>query len=179
MAAKKLAHVTISITTLDHSISRHMEPRTSAPMRRLLAVQRLSQAGIPVNVNVAPVIPFLTDSELESIMEAAAKAGAISAFYNLVRLPWEVKDIFRAWLEAHFPLKAAHVMSRIHEMRGGRDNDPNFGTRMTGTGLFAELLRQRYEKALKRFGLNEREGDFELDCSLFEPPERHGQQRLF
>jgi DNA repair photolyase len=179
MAAKKLVNVTISITTLDHSISRHMEPRTSAPLRRLLAVKRLNEAGIPVNVNVAPVIPFLTDHELEPIMEAAAEAGARSAFYNLVRLPWEVKDIFRAWLEAHFPLKAAHVMSRIHEMREGRDNDPNFGTRMTGTGLFAELLRQRYEKALKRFGLDAREVDFELDCSLFKPPERHGQQRLF
>src|SRR4051812_24912320 len=179
MAAKKLVNVTISITTLDHSISRHMEPRTSAPARRLLAVRRLSEAGIPVNVNVAPVIPFLTDHELEPIMEAAAQHGARSAFYNLVRLPWEVKDIFRAWLEAHFPLKAAHVMSRIHEMREGRDNDPNFGTRMTGTGLFAELLRQRYEKALKRFGLDQREQDFELDCTLFRPPARNGQQSLF
>ena len=178
MAAKRLAHVTISITTLDHEISRHMEPRTSAPARRLLAVKRLSEAGIPVNVNVAPVIPFLTDHELESIMEAAVAAGAYSAFYNLVRLPWEVKDIFRAWLEAHFPLKAAHVMSRIHEMREGRDHDPNFGTRMTGTGLFAELLRQRYEKACKRFGLDERE-EPELDTSLFVPPSLHGQQTLF
>ena len=178
MAEKHLAHVTFSITTLDHSISRHMEPRTSAPARRLLAVTRLSQAGIPVNVNIAPVIPFLTDHELESIMEAAVKAGATSAFYNLVRLPWEVKDIFRAWLEAHFPLKAAHVMSRIHEMREGRDNDPNFGTRMTGTGLFAELLRQRYEKACKRFGIDQRE-DLPLDCSLFVPPSLHGQKTLF
>jgi DNA repair photolyase len=179
MAAMKLAHVTISITTLDHDVSRYMEPRTSAPTRRLLAVKRLSEAGIPVNVNVAPVIPFLTDHELENIMEAAAQHGARSAFYNLVRLPWEVKDIFRAWLEAHFPLKAAHVMSRIHEMREGRDNDPSFGTRMTGTGLFAELLRQRYEKALKRFGLNEREGDFDLDTTLFRPPSTNGQQALF
>jgi DNA repair photolyase len=179
MAAKKLVNVTISITTLNQDITRYMEPRTSAPARRLLAVKRLSEAGIPVNVNVAPVIPFLTDSELENIMEAAAQHGAKSAFYNLVRLPWEVKDIFRAWLETHFPLKAAHVMSRIHEMREGRDNDPDFGTRMTGTGLLAELLRQRYEKALKRFGLNEREGDFELDCTLFRPPGRNGQGSLF
>ncbi len=148
-------------------------------MRRLLAVKRLSEAGIPVNVNIAPVIPFLTDHELENIMEAAAQNGARSAFYNLVRLPWEVKDIFRALLEAHFPLKAAHIMSRIHEMRQGRDNDPNFGTRMTGTGLLAELLRQRYEKALKRFGLNEREGDFELDCTIFERPSPKGQGKLF
>ena len=149
------------------------------PARRLLAVKRLSEAGIPVNVNVCPVIPFLTDSELEPIMEAAAANGAKSAGYSLVRLPWEVKDIFRAWLEAHFPLKAAHVMSRIHQMREGRDNDPNFGTRMTGTGLFAELLRQRYDKALKRFGLEGRDSDFELDCSLFVPPALHGQKTLF
>jgi len=179
MAARRLVNVTISITTLEQDITRYMEPRTSAPLRRLLAVKRLSEAGIPVNVNIAPVIPFLTDHELENIMEASARHGARSAFYNLVRLPWEVKDIFRAWLEAHFPLKAAHVMSRIHEMREGRDNDPNFGTRMTGTGLFAELLRQRYQKALKRFGLNEREGDFELDTTLFRPPERNGQASLF
>jgi DNA repair photolyase len=178
MAAKNLVHVTISITTLDHNVSRYMEPRTSAPTRRLLAVKRLTEAGIPVNVNIAPVVPFLTDHELENIMEAAAANGAVSAFYNLVRLPWEVKDIFRAWLEEHFPLKAAHVMSRIHEMREGRDNDPNFGTRMTGTGLFAELLRQRYEKACKRFGLDRRE-ERPLDCSLFKPPSRHGQQSLF
>ena len=179
MAAKKLVNVTLSITTLDQDITRFMEPRTSAPMRRLLAVKRLSEAGIPVNVNVAPVIPFLTDHELENIMEASAQNGAKSAFYNLVRLPWEVKDIFRAVLEARFPLKAAHIMARIHEMREGRDNDPNFGTRMTGTGLFAELLRQRYEKALKRFGLNEREGDFELDCTIFKRPGRNGQASLF
>ncbi len=178
MAEKKLVSVTLSVTTLDHGISRYMEPRTSAPARRLLAIERLSKAGIPVNVNVAPVIPFLTDSELEPIMEAAAKAGATSAGYVLVRLPWEVKDIFRAWLEAHFPLKAAHVMARIHEMREGRDNDPNFGTRMSGTGLFAELLAQRFEKATRRFGLEGIPG-FELDCSLFVPPALHGQASLF
>jgi DNA repair photolyase len=178
MAKKNLVAVTLSITTLDHEISRHMEPRTTAPARRLLAVKRLSEAGIPVNVNIAPVVPFLTDHELEPIMEAAVQHGATSAFYNLVRLPWEVKDIFRAWLEEHFPLKAAHVMSRIHEMREGRDNDPNFGTRMTGTGLFAELLKQRYQKACKRLGLDQRE-EPPLDCSLFRPPSRHGQQSLF
>jgi DNA repair photolyase len=177
MAEKNLVSVTISITTLDAGITRYMEPRASAPARRLLAVERLTKAGVPVNVNVCPVIPFLTDSELEPIMEAAAKAGAKSAGYNLVRLPWEVKDIFRAWLEEHFPLKAAHVMSRIHEMREGRDNDPNFGTRMTGTGLFAELLRQRYDKASKRFGLDG--WNFEFDCSRFRRPELGGQASLF
>ena len=179
MAKERLVNVTLSITTLDQDISRHMEPRTSAPARRLLAVRRLSEAGIPVNVNVAPVIPFLTDSELEPILEASSKAGALSAGYVLVRLPWEVKDVFRAWLEEHFPLKAAHVMARIHEMREGRDNDPQVGTRMTGTGLFAELLRQRFDKACKRFGLNERESVFDLDTSLFRRPDLHGQSSLF
>lgn len=180
MAQRRLASVTLSVTTLDHGISRHMEPRTSAPARRLLAIERLSKAGIPVNVHVAPVIPFLTDSELEPILEAAAKAGATTAGYILVRLPWEVKDIFRAWLEAHFPLKAAHVMARIHEMRDGRDNDPNFGTRMTGEGLFAELLRQRFDKACARFGLVSGGDRFDvLDTTLFVPPSLHGQASLF
>ena len=178
MARDNLVSVTISVTTLDASISRHMEPRTSAPARRLLAIERLSNAGIPVSVNVAPVIPFLTDAELEPILEAAKAAGASSAGYVLVRLPWEVKDIFRAWLDEHFPLKAAHVMSRVHQMRGGRDNDPNFGTRMTGQGLFAELLSQRFDKACKRLGLDERMG-FDLDCSRFRPPALDGQQTLF
>lgn len=178
MAAEKLVCATLSITTLSNEISRHMEPRTSAPGRRLKAVERLAAAGIPVNVNVAPVVPFLTDSELEPILEAAAKAGARNAGYVLMRLPWEVKDIFRAWLEAHFPLKAAHVMSRVHDMRGGRDNDPNFGTRMVGQGLFAELLRQRFEKACKRFGLNQ-DDIFELDTTKFRPPSLHGQGSLF
>jgi DNA repair photolyase len=178
MASEGLASVAISITTLDHSISRHMEPRASAPARRLLAIRRLAEAGIPTYVNVAPVIPFLTDSELESILEAAAQAGARGAGYILMRLPWEVKDIFKAWLEAHFPLKAAHVMSRVHQMRGGRDNDPNFGSRMKGQGLFAELLAQRFHKAIERFGLN-REPRYQLDTTRFRPPGPKGQATLF
>jgi DNA repair photolyase len=177
MAKKNLTAVTMSITTLDHSLSMKLEPRTSAPVRRLLAVKRLSEAGIPVNVNIAPVIPFLTDSELESIMEAAAANGAVSAFYNLVRLPWEVKPIFKEWLEKHFPLKAEHVMSRIRDMRDGRENDPNFGSRMTGEGTLAELLRLRFKKAVKKYGLDKEIHD--LDCSLFVPPQRHGQGSLF
>lgn len=178
MAKENLVTATLSVTTLDAGITRYMEPRTSAPARRLKAIERLSAAGIPVSVNVAPVIPFLTDSELEAILEASAKAGARGAAYVLLRLPWEVKDIFRAWLEAHFPLKAAHVMSRVHEMRGGRDNDPQFGTRMTGQGLWADLLRQRFEKARKRFGLD-RDDLFELDTTRFRPPSLHGQGSLF
>jgi len=179
MARKNLVSTTISITTLDHQISRYMEPRASAPARRLVAIERLSAAGIPVNVNVAPVIPFLTDSELESILEASAKAGATSAAYTLLRLPWEVKDIVRAWLEERFPLKAAHVMSRVHDMREGRDNDPNFGSRMKGTGMFAELLNQRFHKACARLGLNKRESAFDLDTTQFRPPGPKGQGSLF
>ena len=177
MAKQNLVAVTLSITTLDHHLSMKMEPRTSAPARRLLAIKRLSEAGIPVNVNVAPVIPFLTDSELEPIMEAAAQNGAVSAGYTLVRLPWEVRPIFKEWLEKHFPLKAEHVMSRIRDMRDGRENDPNFHSRMVGTGTLAELLAQRFRKAVKRFGLDKE--IYELDCTLFVPPSRGGQGSLF
>ncbi len=177
MARKNLVSVTLSITTLDSKITMKMEPRTSAPARRLEAVRRLSEAGIPVNVNVAPVIPFLTDSELKSILEASAKAGAVSAGYVLIRLPWEVRPIFKEWLEKNFPLKAEHVMSRIRDMRDGRENDPNFGSRMVGKGTLAELLSQRFRKAVTRFGLDR---DFrELDCSLFVPPSLNGQKTLF
>ena len=177
MAAKRLAEVCFSITTLDHEISRRMEPRTSAPARRLEAVRRLSEAGIPVSVNVAPVIPFLTDSELEPILEAAAKAGATGAGYILVRLPWEVRPIFKEWLEKHFPLKAEHVMSRIREMRDGRENDPEFHSRMVGKGTLADLLAQRFQKAIRRFGLDRPGHD--LDTSLFRPPSPAGQKTLF
>jgi DNA repair photolyase len=177
MAKKRLVWATLSIITLDHRLSMKLEPRTSAPARRLTAVKRLSEAGIPVSVNVAPVIPFLTDSELESILEAAASSGAISAGYTLVRLPWEVRPIFKEWLEKHFPLKAEHVMSRIRDMRGGRENDPNFGSRMKGQGAFAELLSQRFRKATQRFGLDK--PSYDLDCNLFVPPSLSGQARLF
>ncbi|MFZ3323752.1 MAG: PA0069 family radical SAM protein [Usitatibacter sp.] len=177
LANKGLAAVAISITTLDHEISRRMEPRTSAPARRLLAIKRLSEAGIPVSVNVAPVIPFLTDSELEAILEASVANGAISAGYILVRLPWEVRPIFKEWLEKHFPLKAEHVMSRIRDMRDGRENDPNFGSRMKGQGTLAELLAQRFKKAAHRLGLDKR--SYELNTALFTPPALHGQKTLF
>jgi DNA repair photolyase len=178
LARDGLVYTTISVVTLDHGISRYLEPRASAPRRRLLAIERLAQAGIPVSVNVAPVIPFLTDAELEPILEACAAAGAHAAAYTLLRLPWEVKDVFRAWLEERFPLKAAHVMSRVHDMRGGRDNDPGFGSRMKGQGQFAELLGQRFEKAVARYGLDRR-ADFALDCSRFRPPSPRGQATLF
>jgi DNA repair photolyase len=178
MAKEGLVHATLSVTTLDSEIMRHMEPRASAPARRLLAIERLSKAGVPVGVNVAPVIPFLTDSELESILEAAKNAGAKSAGYILMRLPWEVKDIFREWLQVHFPLKADHVMSRVHQMRNGKDNDPRFGSRMKGEGLFAELLKQRFDKAYARLGFEDTAYE-PLDTTKFVPPSRNGQASLF
>lgn len=177
LAKDNLLGVTITLVTLDQGISRFLEPRTSAPSRRVKAIETLASAGIPVNVNIAPVIPFLTDAELETIMGTVKAAGARSAAYTLLRLPWEVKDIFRAWLETHFPLKAAHVMSRVRDMRGGRENDPNFGSRMHGQGEFGELLSQRYHKGIARFGLDAPWP--ELDCSRFVRPSPAGQKSLF
>ena len=181
MAARNLVHVTMSITTLDHNVSRYLEPRTAAPARRLMTIKRLAEAGIPVGINVAPIIPFLTDHELETLLAAGRDMGATTAGCILLRLPWELKEVFRDWLHTHFPLKADHVMSRVQEMRGGRDNDPNFGSRMSGAGIFAELLAQRFEKACHRLGLNI-EGRREmqrLDVSRFAVPGRPIQGSLF
>ncbi len=180
MAAKRLVHVYVSLANLDHEIARRLEPRCSAPRRRLETVRRLASAGVPVGVIAAPVIPFLTDDQLESVLEAARDAGATEAGYELLRLPYEVKDLFRDWLQAHYPLKAKHVMSRVNAMRDGRDNDPNFGSRMRGTGEFAGLLRRRFHVACNRLGLNERRrGEDELDCGRFKPPRGDGQMPLF
>jgi DNA repair photolyase len=181
MVKHNLVSVTISITTLNHDISRYMEPRTTAPSRRMATVAALSEAGIPVGVNVAPVIPFLTDSELETILETAAARGATRAGYVLLRLPHELKPLFRDWLQQHFPLKAEHVMSRLNDMRGGKDNDPRFGTRMTGEGVFAKLLKERFNKAAARAGLNleGRRSITTLDASHFRSPYLARQGALF
>ncbi len=181
MAAKRLAEVFLSITTLDAGLTRRMEPRCSAPARRLEAVHALAQAGIPAGVMVAPVIPFINDHEIEAIIEAARAHGAQRAGYILMRLPFEVKALFRDWLERHYPLKAVHVMSRVHAMRGGRDNDPQFGSRMTGQGEFAELLKRRFAVACKRAGLNQaRRGQgVTADTSLFRVPREDRQGSLF
>lgn len=168
MARDGLAGVTLSVTTLDADIARRMEPRASAPARRIEAIRRLTAAGVPTGVNTAPVVPFLTDSELETILETAAAAGAIRAGYVLLRLPWELKGLFREWLDTHFPLKAKHVMSRMRQMRDGHDYDSRFGTRMRGEGPYAELLAQRFRKACQRLGLNRARRA--LDCSKFRPP---------
>ena len=145
--------------------------------RRLEVMRNLSDAGIPVCVLVAPVIPFLTDDQIEPVLEAAWAHGARQAGYVLLRLPWEVKDLFKDWLERHYPLKAKHVMSRVHAMRGGRDNDPCFGSRMVGDGKLAELLEKRFEIASKRIGFNERRR--ELDTTLFRVPDSRSQLTLF
>ncbi len=181
MAEKGLAEVFVSVTTQDHELARRMEPRCSAPLRRLQAVRALADAGIPAGVMVAPVIPFLNDHEIESLIEAAAAQGAQRAGYVLMRLPYEVKQLFRDWLERHYPLKAAHVMSRVHAMRGGRDNDPEFGSRMRGAGEFAELLKQRFNVACKKAGLNQaRRGEgVKRNTTLFRVPGAAMQGRLF
>ena len=142
-------------------------------------MKRVSEAGVPVGVLVAPVIPFLTDQQIEPVLEAAWEHGARGAGYVLMRLPWEVKDIFREWLERHYPLKAKHVMSRVHAMRGGRDNDPNFGSRMSGEGELAKLLELRFEKACERLGFNSGPRNRYLDTTQFRAPRRGGQMSLF
>ncbi|HEY9199015.1 MAG TPA: PA0069 family radical SAM protein [Gammaproteobacteria bacterium] len=169
LARRRLIHVMFSITTLDRELARTLEPRAAAPQRRLDALARLSEAGIPTGVMVAPLIPVLTDAELERILEAAHAAGARAAGYVLLRLPHEVKDLFRDWLARHRPLAAEHVMNRLRDCRGGRDYDARFGSRMRGEGIFAELIAQRFRKARNALGFT---GLPELDCSAFTPPEQ-------
>jgi len=179
MAKKRLAQVYVSVTTLDRDLARRMEPRASAPQRRIETIRALARAGVPTGVMVAPIVPYLTDHGIESVLEAAAEAGAIRAGYTDMRLPWELKDLFKTWLEHHYPLKAAHVMSRVRQLRDGKENDPNFGTRQTGTGLLAELLHKRFEKACRRLGLNVARRGPEIDESRFKPPAVTGQLTLF
>jgi DNA repair photolyase len=177
MAAKNLARVYVSITTFDRELARKLEPRAAAPHRRLETVKALAQAGIPVGVMVAPIIPQLNDKDLESILEAAAANGARWAGWTMLRLPYEVKDLFRDWLLQNYPQRAAHVMSLVHQVRGGRDNDPNFGSRMRGTGLFADVIARRFELACKRLELNPARAP--LDTSRFRPPRDEAQFSLF
>jgi len=178
MARANLAAVYVSITTLDPALARVMEPRAAAPERRLLTLRRLAEAGVPVGVSVSPVIPFLNEPELERILEAARDAGASSAFSIVIRLPWEVNPLFQHWLAQHFPERASRVMARIREMRGGADNSSRFGDRMKGSGIWAQLLRQRFQKACARLGLNR--ARVELDLTLFRrptcPPEQPAAQ---
>jgi len=168
LAKEHLAAVYVSITTLDPELARLLEPRAAAPQRRLRTIETLARAGVPVGVSVSPVIPFLNEPELERILDAAAAAGASRAFSVVLRLPWEVSPLFQQWLEQHFPERAARVMARVRDMRGGRDNDARFGSRMTGQGVWAQLLRQRFDKACARLGLNRER--IELDLTLFRQP---------
>jgi DNA repair photolyase len=171
MAAKGLACAAITLTTLDPAISRTLEPRAAAPARRLRAIRTLAEAGIPVSVSVAPIIPFVTEPEIEKILEAARDAGAVGAHYVVLRLPWEVNPLFHEWLEAHFPERAQRVMNRVREMRGGKDYDSDFSTRMHGEGVWAELIRQRFTKTVERLGMGGLRGRFEkLDVSQFRRP---------
>jgi DNA repair photolyase len=168
MAEARLAAAYVSITTLNPDLARMLEPRAAAPLRRLRTIATLARAGVPVGVSVSPVIPFLNEPELERILEAAAAAGASRAFSVVLRLPWELSPLFQHWLEQHFPERAARIMARVREMRGGRDNDARFGSRMTGQGVWAQLLRQRFDKACARFGLNRERID--LDLTRFRRP---------
>jgi DNA repair photolyase len=176
LARDNLVSVAISITTLSDETKRSLEPRTAAPLARLRVVRELNAAGIPTSVMVAPVIPAITDHEMEAILEAAVEAGARRAGYILIRLPYEVKDLFREWLSEHFPDRAAHVMSLIRDMRGGKDYDSSFGTRMRGTGPIAELLRTRFKLACSRLGLNSGSRELPQVTHLFRPPLLEGSQ---
>jgi DNA repair photolyase len=168
LAGRQLVKVYLSVTTLDRRLARTLEPRAAAPPRRLETIRALAQAGVPVGVMAAPMIPGLNDHELEAILEASAAAGALEASYTLLRLPGAVQQLFEEWLAVHVPLRAQHVMNLLRAARGGRENDAAFGRRMQGTGEYAELLRGRFQLACRRLGLNRRVHD--LDRSRFRRP---------
>jgi DNA repair photolyase len=178
MSRRRLAKVFVSVTTLDGALARKLEPRASSPARRLGAIGELAAAGVHVGVMTAPIIPALTDHEIEPLLEAASSAGAMSAGYTVLRLPFELKDIFREWLDAHAPLRAERVMSRIAQLRDGRLNDPRFGSRLVGSGEDAKLIARRFRLACERLGLGR--NDWALDTTRFRVPARPDPQlRLF
>lgn len=173
LARDRLVTVGITLTTLESGLKRTLEPRAASPAARLKVMRQLADIGVPVRVMFSPIIPFVNDAELEAVLEAGRDHGATSASYVLLRLPHEVKDLFRGWLDTHLPLKAAHVMSLVQQMRGGRDYDAAFGTRMRGEGAFADLISQRYRLATRRLGLDRPR--FEPDSSRFRIPPAGGQ----
>jgi DNA repair photolyase len=177
MAEKNLVSVYVSITTLDRELARRMDPRAAAPQRRLETIERLAAAKIPAGVLTAPIIPALNDPEMESILQAAHLHGAREAGYVMLRLPHEVNDLFQQWLAVHYPLRAEHVMSLVRQSRGGRENDPSFGARMRGTGVFAEIVAKRFQVACRRLGLNR--GAPPLDTGIFRAPRTDAQLSLF
>jgi DNA repair photolyase len=174
MAEMGLAKAALSITTLDRKLARAMEPRAGTPSRRLQAIQGLSEAGIPTGVMFAPAIPALNDAEMENVLSASADAGARSAGYVLLRLPLEIKDLFREWLEVNAPGRAKHVMTLVRQMRGGKDYDAQWNTRMKGTGPYAEMMARRFHMAAKRLGLNQ--PSTPLAIHKFKRPPRLGDQ---
>ena len=176
LAQDRLVSVMLSVTSLTNDIKRTLEPRAASPLARLRVVEQLAQAGIPVGVLVAPVIPAITDHEMEDILAAAKQAGAGSAGYVLLRLPHEVKILFREWLDEHYPDRAKHVMSLINQTRGGKDYDAEFGQRMIGTGPYAELLRTRFELARRKCGFDGARERQDLRTDLFRPPARDQAQ---
>jgi DNA repair photolyase len=186
LSSRNLVKVFVSIGTLDRTLARKLEPRAASPQRRLDVLKALSGEKIPCGVMVAALIPALNDKTLEHVLEEASKAGALEAAYVIMRLPNELKTLFKEWLAEHYPERAEHVISIVHQLRGGKDNDPRFGTRMTGTGNFAELIEKRFDIACRRLGLNGYTRGHgsgrrtpELDCSRFTPPARGGQMTLF
>lgn len=174
MAARRLLEVQISLTTMDHRLARVLEPRATAPARRVQTIQRLAEAGVPTRVMVAPVIPFINDAEIESILATARNAGATGAGYILLRMPLEVADLFEEWLNTHFPRKARRVLHCLEQLHGGRRYDSRFGTRQSGSGIFADLLGRRFDVAAKRLGLSRQ--PIALDTSQFVPPRRDDRQ---
>jgi DNA repair photolyase len=174
MAQRDLVRVAISVTSLDRKLSRSMEPRAATPEKRIEAINRLTEAGVPVTVMFAPCIPGLNDHEMEAVLERAAEAGASGAGYVALRLPMEIKDLFREWLETDHPDRARRVMSLVRQMRGGKDYDAQWGKRMRGEGPIGELMSRRFKAAQKRYGLERRWGD--LDVSQFRVPPKAGDQ---
>jgi DNA repair photolyase len=176
LARHGLVAVMVTLTTLDAELSRRLEPRAAAPHRRLDMIRRLTDVGVPVGVSVAPQIPFL-NVDMESCLEAAHAAGASRAFYSILRLPWELSPLFRQWLDQHYPDRADRVMAGVQAMRGGKDYDAQFGQRQRGQGIWADLFRQRFERACRQHGLNQ--SRFELRTDLFRAPSLDGQAQLF
>ena len=168
LSVRQLVSVVVTVTTLEAELARKLEPRASAPWRRMETIRRLANAGVPVGVSIGPIIPFINDHELESVLQAAREAGAKGAHYTLIRLPLEVNPLFQQWLQAHYPDRASRVMHRIQDMRDGRNYDPRFFSRMKGEGVLADLIRMRFDNTVRRLGLNRERPDLRTD--LFRRP---------